>query len=198
MALRFDTKLFENDLLAKLQKNLGYAFDIWESDVYKHLKHPFYGEDIRPYVSHYFRVEGKTLMGFLQANTYVLADSYGTGSLMLDNNPGLAAYKADKDRWNPERTGKAIVGRRQGSYVDIFGRKHTTSGVFAGKNIEGRKVNSSNKTKKRRKITGYYIAPTHPSYAIQIAEKWLYENYIPKMYAQTIKEMNFAKYLKES
>ena len=198
MALRFNTKAFEKDLLAKLEKNLGYAFDIWESDVYKNLKHPFFGEDIRPYVSHYFRVEGQTLMGFLQANTYVLADSYGTGSLMLENNPGLAEYKADKDRWNPVRTGKAIVGRRKGLYVDIFGRKHTTTGAFEGINIEGRKVNSSNKRKKGRKITGYYIAPTHPSYAIQIAEKWLYENYIPKMYEKTIKEINFAKYLIES
>ena len=42
MALRFDTKAFEKDLLARLKTNLGYAFDIWESDVYKHLKHPFY------------------------------------------------------------------------------------------------------------------------------------------------------------
>lgn len=198
MALRFDTQALIKDLLDKLKTNLGYAFDIWESDVYKNLKHPFYGEDIRPYVSHYFRIEGQTLMGFLQANTYVLADSYGTGSLMLDNNPGLAAYKADKSRWNPARTGKTIVGRKAGSYVDIFNRKHTTSGVFEGKNIEGRKVNSSNKIKNKRRITGYYIAPTHPSYALQIAEKWLYEVYIPKMYEQTIKEINFAKYLKES
>ena len=197
MALRFDTQALTNDLLEKLKKNIGYAFDIWESDVYKNLKHPFYGEDIRPYVSHYFQIEGKTLIGFLQANTYVLADSYGTGSLMLDNNPGLAAYKASNS-WNDMRTGKAIVGRKAGSYVDIFGRKHTTSGAFAGKNIEGRKVNSSNKTKNKRRITGYYIAPTHPSYALQIAEKWLYEVYIPKMYKQTIKEMNFAKYLKQS
>ena len=198
MALRFDTKALEKDLLEKLKRNLGYAFDIWESDVYKYLKHPFYGEDIRPEVSYYFQVEGKTLIGFLQANTYVLADSYGTGSLMLSDNPGLAEYKADKKRWNPLRSGKAIVGRPEGSYTDIFGRKHKTTGAFAGKNIEGRKVHSSDKIKKGRRITGYYIAPTHPSYAIQIAEKWLYEKYIPKMYEQAVKEIDFAKYLKES
>lgn len=198
MVLKFDTKALEKDLLEKLKKNLGYAFDIWESDVYKYLKHPFYGEGIRPYVSHYFQIEGNILIGYLQANSYVLADSYGTGSLMLTDNPGLAEYKADKSRWNPLRNGNAIVGRAAGSYVDIFGREHKTSGTFAGKNIEGRKVNSTNKVKKGRKITGYYIAPTHPSYALQIAEKWLYENYIPKMYTQAVKELNFAKYLKES
>lgn len=185
MALRIDKKGLSNAILNKLQKYIEYAFDIWESDVYKGLKHPGFGEGIKPEVGHYFSREGNVLIGYLQANPYVLADSYGTGSLMLDNNPGLAEYKASA-RWNPDRNGKKIVGRAMGVYRDTFGRARVTSGKFKGKILEGRNFN------------GYHIAPTHPSYAIQIAEKWLYEIYLPKMYDAAISEINFSQYLIES
>ena len=124
-----------------------------------------------------------TNYGNVSLNTYVLADSYGTGSLMLDNNPGLAEYKKS-DKWNPERKGKAIVGRREGEYINLFGRARTTKGTFKGKKIE----NMSFGTK-------YHIAPTHPSYALQMAEQWLYKTYLPNAYKLAVKNINFSKYL---
>lgn len=186
MALRFDMNGITNEILNKLKEQLEYAFMTWENEVYNGLKHPYFGEGVRPEVSHYLKREKNIIIGYLQANTYVLADSYGTGSLMLDNNPGLAEYKRSS-YWNPARKGKTIVGRRSGRYTDIFGRTHTTRGTFEGRNIENKSFG-----------TRYHIAPTHPSYALQMAEKWLYTTYLPNAYKLAIRNINFSKYLIES
>lgn len=185
MALKFNIKAITSEILNQLQKQLGYAFDIWESEVYSKLKNPYFGEGIRPEVSHYFEREGNIIVGYLQANTYVLADSYGTGSLMVLSNPGYQEYR-NSDRWNPARSGKTIVGRPMGVYKDTFGRIRTTSGKFKGKKLEGRNFN------------GFQIKPSAPSYALQLAEKWLYAIYLPAAYKAAIKDINFSKYLIES
>lgn len=186
MALRFDMNGLTNEILNKLEEQLDYAFIAWKTEVLDGLKHPFYGMDIRPEVEYEIKKQGKIIIGYLKANTYVLADSYGTGSLMLDNNPGLAAYRSS-GRWNPARSGKTIVGRKSGTYTDVFGRKRTTRGTFEGKNIENKSFGTS-----------YHIAPTHPSYAVQMAEQWLYKTYLPNAYKLAVRNINFAKYLIES
>ena len=187
MALRFDMNGLTNEILKKLEEQLDYAFIAWRTEVLSGLKHPFYGMSERPEVEYEIKKQGKIIIGYLKANTYVLADSYGTGSLMLDNNPGLAEYKRSK-RWNPVRTGKKIVGRKSGYYTDAFGNPHRHSkGTLEGQNLENRSFG-----------TDYHIAPTHPSYAIQQAEEWLYKTYLPNAYKLAIRNVNFAKYLKES
>lgn len=183
MGLRFDMNGLTNEILAKLEEQLNYALIAWRTEVLNELKHPFYGTDERPYVEYEIKRQSNAIIAYLKANTYVLADSYGTGSLMLDNNPGLAEYKKS-DKWNPERKGKAIVGRREGEYINLFGRTRTTKGTFKDKKIE----NMSFGTK-------YHIAPTHPSYALQMAEQWLYKTYLPNAYKLAVKNINFSKYL---
>ena len=76
----------------------------------------------------------------------------------------------------------------------MFGRRHSTSGAFKGVNIEGKRVYTRKKDDER----DYYISPTHPSYAIQLAENWLYKTYLPNAYKLAVKKTNFAKYLIES
>lgn len=186
MALKIDINGLTNEILKKLEEQLDYAFIAWRTEVLDGLKHPFYGMDSRPEVEYEIKRQGKIIIGYLKANAYVLADSYGTGSLMLDNNPGLAEYK-NSGAWNPARTGKTIVGRKAGTYTNLFGRKRSTKGTFEGQNLENRSFG-----------TDYHIAPTHPSYAIQMAEEWLYKTYLPNAYKLAIQNINFSKYLIES
>ncbi len=205
--LQFDKQGLANVILTKLEIQLEYACIAWKTEVLNKLKHPFFGTDARPEVDHEIKKESNKIIAYLKANTYVLADSYGTGSLMLSDNPGFKAYMlsgninpARSGNINPARKGKAIVGRPKGTYVDIFGRKHETSGAFEGINIEGKIVNYG----KKRRFTGtlfskkFKIEPAAPSYAIQMADKWLHETYLPNAYKLAIREVDFAKYLKES
>lgn len=184
--LKFDKQGLANEILMKLETELEYACIAWKTEVLSKLKHPFFGTDARPEVEYEIKKESAKIVAYLKANTYVLADSYGTGSLMLKDNPGYAAYK-NSGAWNPSRVGNAISGRPEGNYVDIFGRKKYSSGTMEGHNIEGWEM-----------MTGYKIEPAVPSYAIQMADKWLHETYLPNAYKLAIKEINFAKYLIES
>lgn len=186
MALRFNINGLTNEILNKLEQQLEYAFIAWRTEVLSNLKHPFYGTDERPEVEYELTKESKKIIGYLKANTYVLADSYGTGSLMLLSNPGYQEYR-NSDRWNPLRTGKAIVGRRSGNYKNVFGKIRHSSGFMEGYNIEGWEMR-----------TGYKIQPSAPSYAVQLAEQWLYKTYLPNAYKLAVRDINFSKYLIES
>ena len=130
MALKFNMNGLTNEILNKLEEQLDYALVAWRTEVLSNLKHPFYGVDSRPEAEYAIERGSKKIVAYLKANTYVLADSYGTGSLMLDNNPGLDEYKRSSS-WNPERKGKTIVGRKKGNYIDVFGRRrHSEGGVI--------------------------------------------------------------------
>lgn len=191
MGLRLNVKGLTNEILNKLKESMESAFNAWEIEVMSKVRHNYFGKDTNPKVAHKLKIEGNMIIGYLQANTYVLADSYGTGSFMLDNNPGFEEYK--RKNWGTFRHNKAIVGRPAGSYTDIFGRPHTTSGAFESVNIEGKRVY----TRKKESERDYYISPTHPSYALQLAEQWLYKEYLPKAYENAVKSTNFVKYLIE-
>lgn len=186
MALRFNMEGLTNEILSKLEEQLDYAFIAWRTEVLNKLKNPFYGTGERPVVEYEIQKQSKMIIGYLKANTYVLADSYGTGSLMLLSNPGYQEYR-NSDRWNPLRTGKAIVGRKSGNYKNAFGKQRSSSGSMAGRNLEGWQTKE-----------GYTIQPSAPSYAIQLAEQWLYKTYLPNAYRLAIQNMNFSKYLVES
>ena len=190
--LQLDKQGLANELLDRLKIELESAGTAWEFEVSSKIGHNYFGEGTNPQVSHEIQSEVNKIILFLKANTYVLADSYGTGSFMLDNNPGFAEYKAKN--WHSDRHSKAIHGRKAGTYTDVFGREHTTSGSFKGVNIEGQRVY----TKKNDSERDYYISPTHPSYAVQLANKWLHDTYLPRAYKLAIQQTDFAKYLKES
>ena len=126
-----------------------------------------------------------TLIAFLEANPAALADAYGTGSLMNTvDNPLFKEYR-NSDLWNPARTGKTIVGRPAGSYVDIFGRPRKTSGVFKGKSMEGMKFHGST------------IEPMPPSNSIKIADQFLFNTYLPRAIKNAEKRLNYSGYLQE-
>lgn len=198
MALYLNKEKLADELLEKLKEELKDAGKSWETDAYKYfrgIKYTYENKELKAKVNTYIERQSNVVIAHFEANTVALADSYGTGSLMLDDNPGLSEYRNDPKRWNPERKGKAIVGRKKGTYTDIFGQKHKTSGTLEGINIEGRKVHLSNKIKNGKKITGYYISPNYPSRAIQIADQWFYKNYLPKAYELAVKKMDFSKIL---
>lgn len=187
--LKFDKNGLGNEILNKLEVELQWAFQAWEGEVVSRLK---YGEFAKNSDLDYSvkKIENN-LVAYLKANTYVLADSYGTGSLMLEDNPGLQDYKNNKGngkgQWNPMRTSNAIMGRSRGEYTDLFGNKRRTEGSFEASNIEGWRMN-----------TGYRIEPVSPSYALQDAEKALYGTYLRAAYKNAIRNVNFAKFLIES
>lgn len=86
-----------------------------------------------------------------------IMDSYGTGVNIDTSNPYLANYKSS-GMWNPVRSGLDIVGREEGSYINIYGESAYSSGRMAGKSL-------SNLFSGFRGIS--------PSFAIQRAENWM-------------------------
>lgn len=65
---------------------------------------------------------------------------WGSGSLMDKGNPDLASYKAHGN-YNPLRKADgSITGRPMGSYYDLDGYKHESSGRSAGKDLERKPV----------------------------------------------------------
>lgn len=128
---------------------------------------------------------------FLKVNRALLADNYGTGSLMDINNPGLFSSFM-LENWNssrPRRAGVPIMGRPKGEkYTDLAGNERQGSGFMVGKNIENRIF--------RQKHGGWIeIKPIKPSHTIETAITWYYVDWLPSAVKRTIKRMNFSKYL---
>lgn len=60
---------------------------------------------------------------------------FGRGSKMAKitkENPYLSQYFHEMDLWNKRRTGYSIRGREKGTYEDIDGKEHKSSGKLAG------------------------------------------------------------------
>lgn len=184
MGLKLDINGLTNEILNKLEIELRWAFEAWETEVYQKLKTPEFADNAD--VEAELHRESNTIIAYLKANPVVIADSYGTGSLMLDNIPGFQEYRNDKNRWNSVRTGKTIVGRPKGEYTDIFGNKRSSRGSMEGLDVEGLELWNGDK-----------IEPVSPSYALQDAEKFLYATYLPRAYKLAIQNVNFSKYLIE-
>lgn len=187
MGLRLDIKGLTNEILNKLETELQWAFDAWKNEVKDKMQYSEFVDNAEVEVE--LIRESNKIIAFLKANTYVLADSYGTGSLMLNNIPGFQEYR-NSDKWNPARTGKAIVGRPEGTYIDAFGRKKHSSGYLEGINIEGKELVAGS----GHRLT---VEPVSPSHALQDAEKFLYNTYLNRAYKNAIQNVNFSKFLKE-
>lgn len=174
--LRIDIQKFTERFLEIFKVELYKCLENWKQDVLTNMKdHPsFLRKNAK--VDYEIRKEAQMVIAYLKANNHVLASSYGTGSLMLEDNPGLAAYR---NTWHPDRKSKAIYGRRAGSYIDLFGTPRTSKGRFRGKNIENR------------------VMLISPTYALQDAKKYLYTIYIPKAYKNTMNKINFSNFLVE-
>lgn len=187
--LKFDKQGLANEILMKLEIELQSALTAWKNEVIGFMNYNEFKKNAN--LDYEIQQEGKTIIAYLKANTYVLADSYGTGSLMLLDNPGYQEYRNNKGKeagqWNPLRTSNTIVGRERGHYTDIFGRKHETSGSKAGDSLEGVTVRE-----------GYKINPVAPSRAVEAGLGMLYRQHLPKAYELAIQKIDFSKYLIES
>ena len=182
--LKFDKVGLANEILIKLEVELASALTAWKHEVIKSMNFSEFKKNAD--ADYEIKLEGRRIIAYLKANTYVLADSYGTGSLMLLDNPGYQEYR-NSDRWNPARKSNAIAGRPAGTYVDVLsGKSKTSSGTMEGENIEGVEM-----------TTGYKINPVAPSRAVESALGWLYKTYLPRAYRLAIKNVNFGKYLIE-
>lgn len=190
MALQFDEKGLIKEFLENLEIELKSATENWKVEALgkmRGIKFAHESESIKAEVDKEIERKTNKIIVYLKANAVALADSYGVGSLMTSDNPGLQEYMRSES-WNPARSGKQIVGRPEGNYVDVFGRRRHSSGSMEGRPLENR----GNITD-----TDYYISPSNPSYALQMAEKWLYQTYLPRAYKLAVKNTNFGKYLKE-
>lgn len=184
MALQLDVQGLTNEILNKLEIELNWAFEAWETEAYSRLMDIEFAD--RAVIEAELQRQSNSIIAYLKANKFALADSYGTGSLMLDDIPGFQEYR-NSSEWNPARKGKAIVGRPRGKYKDFFGDTRISFGHKEGVNIEG-----------LEKYNGEIIEPRRPSYALQDAEKFLYKTYLNRAYKNAIDKINFAKYLIES
>ena len=181
--LRIDVQKFSNKFLEIFKTELYNCLENWKQDVLKNMSNSgnpsFLVSGAK--VDYEIRKEAQAVIAYLKANNHVLASSYGTGSLMLEDNPGLAAYRWNTSLWNQDRQGNAIYGRRKGeSYKDFFsGKAKVSKGKFEGQNIENR------------------IKLISPTYALQDAKKYLYTIYIPRAYKNAMKKINFSSFLIE-
>lgn len=186
--LKFDKQGLANEILMKLEIELQSALTAWKNEVIGFMGYNEFKKNAN--LDYEIQEEGQKIIAYLKANTYVLADSYGTGSLMLLDNPGYQEYRNNKGKeagqWNPLRTSNTIVGRERGHYTDIFGRKHETSGSKAGDSLEGVTVRE-----------GYKINPVAPSRALEAGLGMLYRQHLPNAYKLAIKKVDIGKYLKE-
>ena len=85
---------------------------------------------------------------------------YGKGSYMDLDNPFLSQYESNPN-YNPDRKGHDITGRPAGTYYDLDGEPHESSGYNRGKSLEG-----------LAKVAGLDLfAPSYPQNIIQEAIK---------------------------
>lgn len=193
MGLSLDYKALMNDYIKYFMSELDISLKAWEIEVKSGLSSNFANSVTggktkkipRAWVNSYVENTSTVIKGFLEANTVVIADSFGTGSLMLQDNPALEEYKKS-EYWNKYRKGNYITGREEGNYIDFFGRPRTSKGTFKGKILEGRRIKDN-----------FIIKPIPPSKALQNAEMRLYNTYIPRVYHNTLRKINFSKYVIE-
>lgn len=182
MGLKFDYNNLIKDFINEFYKELEIALNAWENEVYHYVK--FDGSEVnqKAEVNTYIKRTENALIGFLEANTTVLADAYGTGTLMnITDNPLFKEYyKKKEERWNPLRTNKTIVGRKIGGYIDIFGNQRHGS------------VKDNEKPKPIK-----FVKPIPPSNSIKIANSLLDKTYIPAALRNARDKINFSKYLIE-
>lgn len=177
--LQINKKALMNEILSVFTVELFSILENWKSDVYKFTGSvPSFVSSMK--ASYEIKKEASRVVAYLKANPQLLATSYGTGSLMLTDNPGLEEYKRS-EYWNKERRGNAIYGRPEGEYLNLFRGKIKSSGKYKGKNLETMK-----------KV--YLLNPTK---AIQTANDFLYKTYIPRALKNTINKVNISKFVED-
>lgn len=193
--LEFETNKLMKDYVSIFKKELRTALKQWEEEVKQHYLSKFIKEHGNPKVK--AKIENsissfkKSIIVYFEANPAALADSFGTGSLMDERfNPIFEDYWNDigsrQGQRNPARRSRNIEGRPRGEYTNIFGEKRWSSGYMAGENLEY-----------LPQYTGWSIQPIPPSNAIEQANFRFYNTYLRQAYENTLRQINFSKYLIE-
>jgi len=147
--LKFNTEAFHTDLqntIMNLCDNLARDF---EAECAGKLSDTSAGE------TEYYQavqeskniISAKVLFGAM-----AIMESFGTGSKMDTKNVHLDEYM-NSPMWNELRSGKGIVGRPPGAYLNIFGEWDVSEGKMAGLPVE------------------HFVRPKPPNYAIQNTAK---------------------------
>lgn len=184
MSIYFDKDKLMKDYLNFFYAELAGALISWKEEVLSGMTSEF-AKKHGPKVSFELDIYAKGVTAYLKANPAVLMDSYGTGSLMDENNPGLQEYM-NSERWNPARTGKAIVGRPEGDYINVFGQEKYSSGYLEGLPLEGTET-----------MTGFKFKAIPPSGTLKNAKKRLFDTYLKAAYRNALKHMKFSNYIIE-
>lgn len=169
ISLRFNGQKFQDDLRAELNKTMKSLIDEFykaatagmSAEAKAASKNQGIIEDIENHV-----------VARCAFYTDAILESYGIGS------------KADTSYWdeykesgllNPVRNGKAIVGRPEGEYTNIWGEPDYSSGTKEGQLLESKsgKPRKFFDAKKNKWVT---IEPKYGTYAIQKEEAWLMQN----------------------
>ena len=119
--LQLDKQGLANELLENIEEELKWVLENWKNEVIKYMGFNEFKRNAN--TDYELERESNMIVAYLKANTYVLADSYGTGSLMLSDNPGFRSYMQSIGKeggWNPARRGKNIVGHPEGTYTDFL------------------------------------------------------------------------------
>lgn len=180
MGLKIDTEKVRIKLIQLLKVEINDALEHWKIDVIAKMGNYYFRE--RAEVDKRIEVEGNIVKAFLEANNYVLADSYGTGSLMnTSENPGFDKFRSEY--WHQDRKTNAIYGRAAGVYTNVFGEVHKTSGRYKGKVIEGKKFGKMR------------IQASPPSGTIKISEEMLMKQWLPKAFANVKSKLKLSDFL---
>lgn len=197
--LRINKEKMMQDFLTEFEPNLKEALDSWKNDIEKFSSLDFIKKLGVPKADYKISLEtfNNMITVFFKANPTLLADIYGTGSEMIEdqklpevfndywNNRGAMAAQV-----NPTRKGHEIAGRPAGVYQTIFGNKRTSEGRKAGESIEGQagiKV-----IKPDTALLNKYFGT-----AIEIANKFFKTTYLRVAINNTIKGMDLSKYVIE-
>jgi hypothetical protein len=132
--LRFNDEQFMKDLSMNLKNALTNDFADFKSDVLNRVQ----WED----ALQKGKVETKVnntideILAIVEANAYIIADSYGTGTeSILSLSSEIFKDYMQSDYWNELRKSKQIVGRKEGEYINFFGEKVKSSGSKAGDKV---------------------------------------------------------------
>ena len=145
--LKFDSKRLADDMCDMLIASADEIMEHFKHDAESKLK----STDFETIDAVYYEAQ-KIINAECIFHALSIMESYGTGSHMDMSNEYIQSYM-ESNLWNPARTGKEIVGRPKGEYINILGLEMYSKGRMEGKPIgnPGRK----------------------PTYAIQQAEQML-------------------------
>ena len=129
-------------------------------------------------------IVGDFIMANVIGGPYAVLDEWGSGSGMDESNPALDEYR-NSDRWNPLRTDSRIRGREAGTYTNFFGKQQTSSGRFAGLDLEWLAA----------KLGFNSINVNPPSHAMQTAARWMMNGRIQSIWREAMMAFPWGNFI---